>query len=266
MKILSPKGLHARSVFFLMLAIAMSGCVAKKKSMYFVDPGFTPTEQTTINNINSNIYRLQKRDVLSVRIKTLDSESSDYFNIEKEAMYMNISPATTYLNGYSIDENGNIEIPEAGLINVEGLTIKETEAKIQKAVGNFLNKATIIVKLVSFKVTVLGEVRSPGVQYVYNDQVTIFEALGMCGDISEFGNRTNVNLIRHLPTGQRVVILDLTEPRVLASEFLYLQPNDVLYVQPLKAKISRGNLSALTVASFMLSLVSTALLIFQSSN
>jgi polysaccharide export outer membrane protein len=265
MKIKSPKGLQARSVFILLL-IVFAGCVAKKKSMYFSDPKFSPTDQITIDNQNKNIYRLHKRDVLSVRIKTLDAESSSYFNIEKEAMYMNISPATTYLNGYSIDDNGNIEIPEAGSVNVEGLTIKEAEAKILKAVGHYLNKATIIVKLVSFKVTVLGEVRSPGIQYVYNDQVTIFEALGMSGDITEFGNRTNVNLIRYTPTGQNVVVLNLTEPRVLASEFLYLQPNDVLYVQPLKAKITRGNLSALTVASFMLSLVSTALLIFQSSN
>jgi len=250
---------------FVVVAIALTGCVAKKKSMYFADPGFTSTDQVTINNKNKTVYRLQKRDVLSVRIKTLDAESSSYFNIEKETMYTNISPATTYLNGYSVDESGNIEIPEAGAVNVEGLTIKEAEAKIMKAVGHYLNKATIIVKLVSFKVTILGEVRSPGVQYVYNDQVTIFEALGMSGDITEFGNRTNVNLIRYTSAGQHVVVINLAEPRVLASEYLYLQPNDVLYVQPLKAKIARGNLTAISVASFVLSLVSTIILISETS-
>lgn len=264
MKIKDPKGLHVTRVV-IALAVLLTGCVAKKKSIYFSDPGFTQSDPITISNRNKQVYRLQKRDVLSVRIKTLDAESSSYFNIEKEAMYMNISPATTYLNGYSIDDSGNIEIPEAGAVNVEGLTIKEAEAKIQKAVGQYLNKATIIVKLVSFKVTVLGEVRSPGVQYVYNDQVTLFEALGMCGDITEFGNRTNVNLIRYTAAGQQVSVLNLTEPRVLSSEYLYLQPNDVLYVQPLKAKIARGNLSALSVASFVLGLVSTIILISESS-
>jgi len=260
------KYLFSQCCLLFLILLCCASCISNKKVVYFSDPGFNEEQETIIKNKYKSTYLLQKKDVLSVRIKTLDSESSSYFNIESPSAFMNISPASMYLNGYSIDDSGSIDIPEVGLIKVEGLTVNEAQEKIKKSVSNYLNKATILVKLVSFKVTVLGEVRSPGTQYVYNDQLTILEAIGMCGDLTDFGNRENITLLRQTPTGQTAVILNLKEPRILSSEYLYLQPNDVLYIQPLRAKTTRGNLSTLSVASLVLGIISTAILISNSIN
>ena len=258
------KYICSRWLLSLVIFLSFSSCISNKKVVYFSDPGFTEGQPTPIKNKFRTAYLLQRKDVLSVRIKTLDSESSSYFNIESESTFMNISPASMYLNGYSIDSNGNIEIPEVGLIKVEGLTVIEAQEKIQKAVSKYLTKATILVKLVSFKVTILGEVRNPGTQYVYNDQLTILEAIGLAGDLTDFGNREHITLLRQTSTGQTAVILNLKEPRILSSEYLYMQPNDVLYVQPLRAKNTRGNLGTLSIASLVLGIISTAILISNS--
>jgi polysaccharide export outer membrane protein len=257
----------SRYLLLLFLTVLfLSSCISNKRIVYFSDPGFEEGQQTTIDNKYRTAYHLQKRDVLSVRIKTLDSESSSYFNIENAGTFMNLNPASMFLNGYSIDDRGNIEIPEVGLIAVEGLTVNEAQEKIQKVVSNYLTKATILVKLVSFKVTVLGEVRNPGTQYVYNDQLTILEAIGMCGDITDFGNREHITLLRQTATGQKAVILNLKETEILSSEYLYMQPNDVVYIQPLRAKATRGNLGTLSIASLVLGIISTAILISNSIN
>lgn len=263
MKMVS-KYICSRWLLSLVIFLSFSSCISNKKVVYFSDPGFAEGQPTPIKNKFRTTYRLQAKDVLSVRIKTLDSESSSYFNIESESMFMNISPASMYLNGYSIDSDGNIEIPEVGMIKVEGLTVIEAQEKIQKAVSKYLTKATILVKLVSFKVTILGEVRNPGTQYVYNDQLTILEAIGLAGDLTDFGNREHITLLRQTSTGQTAVILNLKEPRILSSEYLYMQPNDVLYVQPLRAKNTRGNLGTLSIASLVLGIISTAILISNS--
>lgn len=260
------KSLFSQRWLLFLLFLCFTSCISNKKVVYFSDPGFDEGQETTIKNKYRTTYLLQKRDVLSVRIKTLDSESSSYFNIESQNALMNISPASTYLNGYSIDDSGSIDIPEVGLIKVEGLTVNEAQEKIKKSVSNYLTKATILVKLVSFKVTVLGEVRNPGTQYVYNDQLTILEAIGMCGDLTDFGNRENITLLRQTSTGQTAIVLNLKEPRILSSEYLYLQPNDVLYIQPLRAKTTRGNLGTLSIASLVLGIISTAILISNSIN
>ncbi len=266
MKKVSKSKFPHRWLLFLFTLFLLSNCISNKKIVYFSDPGFTKGQQTVIENNFRTTYRLQRRDVLSVRIKTLDSESSSYFNIENEGMFLNTSPASMYLNGYSIDDGGNIDIPEVGLIKVEGLTVDEAREKIQKAVGNYLSKATILVKLVSFKVTVLGEVRNPGTQYVYNDQLTLLEAIGLCGDMTEFGNREKVTLLRQTVGGQKAIVLNLNQPGILSSEYLYLQPNDVVYIQPLRAKTIRGNLGTLSIASLVLSIVSTVIIVSDSNN
>jgi polysaccharide biosynthesis/export protein len=230
--------------------------------MYFPGAEFGTESLTPIENNYPGNYRLQPRDIISVKVKTLDVESSEYFNIETGRGFNNFNPASIYLRGYSIDDKGNITLPEAGSVQVSGLTIVEAQNKIQEALSTYLNKATILVKLVSFRITVLGEVRSPGQYFVYNDQVTLLEGLGMAGDLTEFGNRENVTLIRQSGGKLGGIRLNLREPSLLSSKFYYLQPNDVLYVQPLKVKNTRSNLSTLNIVSIIVGSVSTALAIF----
>jgi polysaccharide export outer membrane protein len=158
-----------------------------------------------------------------------------------------MDPSNLYIQGYSIDETGSITLPIVGDIIVKDLTVTEAQDLIQNRINKFLNNATVIVKLVSFKITILGEVKDPGYRYVYNNQATLPEGIGLAGDLSENGNRKRIKLIRQVPTGSEVVMIDLTDPNVLRSKYYYLMPNDVIYVEPLKAQSKRSNLSLFTL-------------------
>jgi len=174
------------------------------------------------------------------------------------------NPGSLFLDGYSIDVSGKIILPTLGELTVKDLTVEEAQKLIQLNVNKYLNNAIAVVKLISFKVTVLGEVKNPGYYFVYNNQATALEALGMAGDLTNFGSRKNVKLIRQRPSGSEVILLDLTDPNLLKSEYYFLKPGDVIYVEPLKARSKRSNLevlsvvfSALTTGILILSYVST---------
>lgn len=244
----------------LLSLITFTSCISNRNLVYFPDPTFNSQRPTDIVN-ELQVYRIQPRDVLSVKVKTLDAESSAYFNLDANVGFQQLNPAGMYLNGYSVDEEGFITLPEVGNIAVAGISILEAQKRIQSALSVYLNNATILVKLVSFKITVLGEVQNPGYYFIYNDQATVLEGLGMAGDLTDFGNRENITLIRQTQSGSQSILLNLRDPALLASEYYYLQPNDVLYIQPLQAKNTRSNLNTFGVLSILFSAVSTAVLI-----
>nr|WKN40080.1 polysaccharide biosynthesis/export family protein [Tunicatimonas sp. TK19036] len=242
------------------LLLCASACIPNKKLVYLPNPEFNTETPTPVYN-NPQTYQLQPRDVLSVRIKTLDIDTENYFNIESEGGFQQLNAAGLYINGYSINSRGMITLPEVGEVKVSGLTIEEAEAKIRDAISTYVNNVTILVKLVSFKVTVLGEVNAPGYYYVYNEQANVLEVLGIAGDLTDYGNRENITLVRQTNTGSESVLLNLKDPNLLSSKYYYVQPNDVLYVQPLQAKTTRGNINTLSILSVLFGAVSTAILI-----
>ena len=247
---------------FLMISIAIgfSSCISNKQLVYF--PDHRLNTDSLINTYNvPGVYRLQPRDVLSIKIKTLDPQSSEYFNMQSENGILNFNPASMYVSGYSVNDSGTIELPEIGAVSVGGLTVIEAQNKIEKALKVYLKKATIIVKLVSFKITILGEVQNPGYYYVYNDQATVLEGLGLAGDLTDFGNRENITIIRQNDDGVGAVLVNLKDPKFLASPYYFLKPNDVIYIQPVKAKNTRGNLNTLGFISVIFGAVSTAVLL-----
>ena len=244
-----------RRIILFVSALLASACISTEQLTYFPNNQFTTQAPTYIAG-KPKEYLLQPRDVLSVHIKTLDEETSAYFNIQSGQGFQQFNPAGLYINGYSIDANGMISLPEVGELKVAGLTLEQAQQVIKKGVSQFVNNSTILVKLVSFKVTVLGEVRNPGYYFVYNDQATILEALGLAGDLTDLGNRENITLVRQNNSGKEAILLNLKDPDMLASSYYYLQPNDVVYVQPLQAKITRSNLSTLSIAGIVFSAVS----------
>ena len=247
------------------LLFCVSACIPNRQLVYLPNPEFNAETPTTVYN-NRQVYELQPQDILSVRIKTLDTETEDYFNIQAGDGFQPINPAGLYVNGYSINARGMITLPEVGEIKVGGLTLEQAEAKIKEAVGVYINNTTILVKLVSFKITVLGEVNSPGYYYIYNEQATVLEVLGMAGDLTDFGNRENITLIRQTGQGNEAVLINLKDPRLLASPYYYLQPNDALYVQPLRAKAARNNVNTFGILSVLFTGLSTGVLILNYVN
>ena len=220
--------------------------MAQQRLPYLQGKDYSTRTPVQVDN-QRQTYHLQTGDVLSIKVQSVQPALNDMFNVTSGQYIQNGDPGNLFASGYSVDETGGITLPTVGRLKVGGLTVEETQLLVQKEVARFMREANVVVKLTSFKVTVLGEVRVPGRYFVYNSQATVLEGLGMAGDLTEFGNRTNVKLIRQTPKGSEVVLLDLTDPELLRSKYYYLLPNDALYVEPLKARTARGNANNLAL-------------------
>ena len=145
-----------------------------------------------------------------------------------------------YFDGFTVDDHGNIRIPVLGEINVLGFTLEEVRLKIENTLLDTYFKAEanifVTVKLAGFRYTINGEVGSTGTKVLYKDNVNVLEAIANAGDITITGNRKAVTIIRQLPTGIEMHTIDLTDINVINSPYYHLQPNDYIYVKPLKQK------------------------------
>jgi polysaccharide export outer membrane protein len=238
--------LQLRLVVLSWFIVGLSGCVTQQKLPYLQNESYSTQKPVEVNNARP-VYRLQPGDVLSVRVQSVQPVLSDIFNVPTPQTMTSGDPSTLYLTGYPLDENGTINLPTVGRVKVQGLSMEQAQALLQQKVTSYVRDANVLLKLLSFKITVLGEVRQPGRYFIYNPQVTLLEGLGLAGDLTEFGNRENVKLVRQTAKGAEVVLLNLTDANLLQSPYYYLQPNDALYIEPLKARASRGNVNNLSI-------------------
>ena len=187
----------------------------------------------------SKPYRLQASDILSVTIKANDPKLVSIFNTTNQGEASK-SDSSLYFDGFTVDDHGNIRIPVLGEINVIGFTVEEIRTKIEKQLlTDYFNKEAnifVTVKLAGFKYTINGEVGSTGTKTLFQDHVNIMEAIANSGDITITGNRKAVTVIRQFSSGIEMHDIDLTDINVIKSPYFYLQPNDYIYVKPLKQK------------------------------
>lgn len=229
-----------RCVLFAYLGAVAAACVSTRDVNY-LQGDYSATDATPVTNKFSE-YRLATNDVLYIRVQSPQPELTKVFNLSESDVVLNqADPASLYINGYVVDEGGQITVPTVGKITVRNLTLSAAQNQVQQAIAAYVRNATVVLRLVSFRITVLGEVRNPGRYPVFNDRATVLEALGLAGDLTPLGNRRRVKLIRQTRDGSEVVLLDLTRPELLGSPYYYLLPNDALYVEPVKALAQRGN-------------------------
>lgn len=247
------------------VVLFLAGCVSQRTLPYLQGGAYSSTAPTAVENA-PQVYHIQPSDVLSIRVQSVEPKLVENFNTYDSRTVMSGDPGTLYLTGYSVDGNGNINLPTVGTVKVQGLTIEQAQAQVQQRVVQYVRDANVLVKLLSFKVTVLGEVRNPGRYFVYNAQCTVLEGLGLAGDLTEFGSRQNVKLIRQTAKGSEVVLLNLTDPQLLRSPYFYLLPNDALYVEPMKARAARGNANNLALVFAGISAVVLVLNYIKISN
>ncbi len=247
-------------VYFLLLLLCVSSCMAKKELVYIQNSNFKENVPTDIQT-KYDAYQLQSNDVLSIKVLSVDPDMSNLFNITNPANAFGVAePASLYLSGYGIDNEGFINLPTVGKLKVEGLTTSQTQELIQKNLDRYITDATVVVKLVSFKISILGEVRNPGYFYIYNERANLLEGLSMAGDLTQSADRGNVKLIRQKRDGKsEVVLLDLKDPNLVQSQYYYLMPNDVIYVEPLETQLKRDNL---IVWNAVLGVISTGALLY----
>ncbi len=226
------------STFALLFAIVFSSCVPIKRIEYLqqqVDRH--DTLRTHFKNLNLTSYRIQPGDNLYIKVRSVLAGSENIFSQEDVSRSSNYyNDAGIYLNSYEVDAAGYIDFPFVGSIFVKDLTIDQAKELIKSIVKDYIKEATVIVKLAIYKVTALGEVSRPGEVNVYQNRLTIFELLAMSGDLTNFANREKVYLVRETPNGSKVKRLNLNDAAILESEYYYIQPNDIVYVPPLKGK------------------------------
>ncbi|MFO7868132.1 MAG: polysaccharide biosynthesis/export family protein [Bacteroidales bacterium] len=238
-----------------------SDCTSRKNIMYLHSS--SDTEENISYSKNPIENNLQIGDVVYVRILSINEEINDLFNLNNTGSTNVSSETSITLKGFTINPDGFIKLPVIDTIHVEGLTIFEAEAVIQKKVNDFFKDATVIVKLLNAKVSVLGEVNRPGNFIVYRNELTIFEAIALAGDINQYGDKRKVMIIRTSGNKNETYRIDLTNADIMSKEKLYVKPGDVIIVEPLKLKSFRLNTPTI---SLLLSSISTLILTLEYLN
>jgi polysaccharide biosynthesis/export protein len=214
----------------LLIGLLLSSCISQKKMMILQD-GVTPQNSFTAKK--KAAYQIQAGDHLYIKIYSLDPKTAKFFQADMPAL---MNPTYLYLNSYMVDDEGFINFSFIDRMEVKGLTLDDLKKKIQKTLNDYFKETTVVVKLVNFQVSVMGEVSSPGNFTIDKEQITILQALAMAGGIKSFGNNRQITLVRQTVNGTETHSIDLSNKSILESELYYLMPNDVIYVAPLNSK------------------------------
>lgn len=226
------------SLLFIAIAVTLSisSCIPLKKTVYLQ----SQTPYTTLGSTYENdlaTYKLQPGDNLYIDVKSLDPTTMTSFEGNNRVEYQLQSEMGVYLKSYQINDSGFIRFPVVGKIAVAGLSVNQFRDKMQKIMDDFYQVTTITVKLVNFKVSIMGEVARPGTYTVYQDRLNIFQAISLGGDLTAYANRKEVSIIRKTKTGgSEIMKVDLLKDSLLELPGFYLQPDDIVYVEPLKSK------------------------------
>jgi polysaccharide export outer membrane protein len=227
------------SLYTYIIIILFSSCASKKNFIYFQDHG-------DIKFKNSTDLKLKENDVISVNIFGCDEESLKIFNLP---MSQNTNGNKGYFigspvgQGYTINNNGEIDFPVVGLIKIEGLSIEDASMLIKLKVSNYLKDPKVNIQLQNFTITVLGDVNNPGTIQVPTHKITLIEALGIAGDLNITAKRKNIIVLRDDNSIKKEYIVDITTKQFMNSPVYYLQQNDVIYVEANQAKINSSNVT-----------------------
>jgi len=234
-KILTPSNSQLNWMTIpLVLLMFLGSCVPQKKLQYLLDE----EPKAEYQNPYQTEYRIKPGDNLYIQVLGLDTPTADLFSIQPGGVsrqYLN-NELSVFLSSYTVNPEGFIEFPIVGSVLVNDKTVDEIKTLVQQAINEYMRDATVIVKFVNFRISLLGEVQRPGQYPVYQTQINIFEALAKAGDMTPWGDRKRVQLVRNTIEGSEVHELDLSSRGILESEFFFLLPDDIVYIAPMKAK------------------------------
>lgn len=257
-------------IYYLILLLTMFSCKPKENMVYM-----EKEKNIAESKINQAVFygtHIQSGDVLDIKVTAFDENAVRPFNLYS----MNNSTSTGQMNaqtaqfapqGYLVDNEGFIYFPVLGKLYIKGMTLAQLRADLEKRLLTYLAEPLVSIKQLNFNVTVLGEVKNPGQHTSASDKITLLQALGLAGDMTDFGNRTNVKLIREEEGISKTYVIDFTDKNITSSPYYYMQQNDVLYVEPDMIKKKSANIDpnrglvfqiggiALGVASILISIL-----------
>jgi polysaccharide export outer membrane protein len=267
-KIIPPKGIAVLknivyiSCVILLSAVVPVSCTTTKNSYYFK----TIPKDTSFSTSNNTVAdtKIHKADLLSINISSLNREEDLVYNAPAISMSGGVTGSSS--SGYLVDDQGNIQVHRIGIIHAEGMTRHELKDKIQTGLTPYLKDVVVTVRYLNHRITVLGEVAKPTVIPMPEERLSLLEALGTGGDVTVFAKRNNILIIRETDKGKETKRINLEDHSILTSDWYWLQPNDVVYVEPNDKKVNEENrsrrqqtisigLSALSIAIVILSRV-----------
>lgn len=255
MLIFKLKGYYPLFLMFLFFS-----CAPKKEMIYLYNTDGNAANQTESLNYEP---KFQNDDILSITVSAENPEVAAPYNLQSVSVSNGnglMNNQMTSLENYIIDKNGEIEFPQIGKIKMAGLTRIEAIDKLKNILSEYITNPTVHIRLVNFKISVLGEVNSPGAHVIRSERVTLLEALSLSGDLTIFGKRKNIMIIRENEGVKAVAKVDITDANFLNSDYYYLKQNDVIYVEPNGARRNAAvigpNISVgLSVLSFAIGVI-----------
>lgn len=263
--------IHKVICMLTLSTLLVSGCTSYKKVPYLQDP-------EVVNNYGKEIplydAKIMPKDILNITVNTTDPQAAAPFNLTVQdptnvafGKYTTTQPS---LQQYLVNNEGNIDFPVLGCLKVSGLTKNQAEELIREKLIPYLKETPVVtVRMVNYKISVLGEVNKPGTFTVTNEKVNVLEALAMAGDMTVYGVRENVKLVREDANGKRLIqTLNLNDADLVLSPYFYLQQNDILYVTPNKTKARNsdiGNSTTIWISatSILVSIASLLVTVFK---
>lgn len=246
-----------RKLFFpiVMMAVLMmfGSCSSTKNVAYFQNSDSVDLEASKF------LYdaRIMPKDLLTITVSAEDPEAVLPFNMTVSTTFSQTSRTSTsqpLLQTYLVDNKGDIDFPRVGSIHLGGLTKSEAEAVVLEKIMPYMaekEKPIVTVRMINYKISVIGEVTRPGMYTVSNEKISVLEALAQAGDLTIYGVRNNVKLIREDASGQKSIhVLDLNDANLINSPYYYLQQNDIIYVEPNKVKAQNSSVGSMTTLWF----------------
>ena len=244
-----------RKIFMLLAVVLLASCTSYKSVPYLQNSDEINPDYATLQPYDA---RIMPKDLLTITVNTTDPQAAAPFNLTVQTPY-NVSQGGSLtsqgaLQQYLVDNSGNINFPVLGSLHLGGLTKNQAEGLITERLGAYLKETPVVtVRMVNYKISVMGEVARPGTFTVNNEKINVLEALAMAGDLTIYGIRDNVKLIREDEQGRRsIYTLNLNDANLVLSPYYYMQQNDILYVTPNKAKAKNsdiGNSTTLWVSA-----------------
>jgi polysaccharide export outer membrane protein len=222
-----------------LLTIVASSCGTTKDAVYFANIDSTKFHEVPVAQFKEPL--IQTDDILNITIQTLEVGTSTAVDQTSAVATGSISGDKAPVSGFLVDKAGNIELPIMGVVKVAGLTTFEAKEALRSKAEQYYKSPTIQVRFANYKITVLGEVLKPAAYTVPYEKVTVLDAIALAGDLTIYGKRKNVMLIRDNGEKKDIIRLDLTSTALISSPYYYLKQNDVIYVEPTKGKVAVNN-------------------------
>jgi len=257
---------------FIAFSFSLSSCTSTKKIVYFQDLQDTSKISSQIINEAYEV-KIQPDDILEIIVSSINPEATAPFNLGS-AITTNYSSAATpvtgsnsavannNVTGYLVDKQGRIDFPVLGKMKVDGYTTFQLKDTLEHKLDTFLSNPIVNIRLLNYKITVLGEVIHPSTYTIPSERLSVIDAIGMAGDLTIYGKRENILLVREENGQRKFIRLNLNSSDIFKSPYFYLKQNDVVYVEPNKTKISSSGISSVQKISLIIATVSLLTLIY----